>query len=43
MTEYKGYTIEQDHGHYIVTGPEGTWTTDTVEEAKADIDELDKE
>ena len=42
--EYKGYTINHDRGHYLVTGPEGTWpegwTTDTVEEAKADIDYL---
>lgn len=39
--EYKGYTIEHDHGHYLVTGPDGTWTEDTVQDAKRTIDELD--
>lgn len=41
--QYKGYTIENDHGHQLVTGPAGMWTEDTVEDAKAQIDELDAE
>lgn len=43
MIAYKGYTIEHDHGHYLVTGPAGMWTEDTVQDAKAQIDELEEE
>ena len=43
MVEYKGYTIEHDRGHYLVTGPQGQWTEDTVQDAKAQIDELEEE
>lgn len=40
---YKGYTIEHDHKHYLVTGPDGIWSADTVDEAKQDIDETEEE
>ena len=40
---YKGYTIEHGKGYYIVTGPEGTWSEDTVEDAKATIDSIEIE
>lgn len=41
--EYKGYTIESDKQHFLVTGPDGMWSADSVEEAKTDIDELQEE
>ena len=41
--EYKGYTIESDKQHFLVTGPDGMWTADTVEEAKADIDSREEQ
>ena len=40
---YKGYTIEHGKGYYIVTGPEGTWSEDTIEDAKATIDSIEIE
>lgn len=37
---YRGYTIEKEFNHYLVTSPDGkTWTEDTVEDAKRSIDE----
>lgn len=39
--QYRGYSIDPDHGHYFVTGPEGQWTEDTVQDAKAAIDFLE--
>ena len=41
MYYYKGYTITHDRGHYVVTGPGGTWTEDTVTDAKATIDTME--
>jgi hypothetical protein len=38
---YRGYSIDRDKGHYLVTGPEGMWTEDTVDDAKHSIDELE--
>ena len=40
--EYKGYLITSDRGHYVVTGPDGTWTEDTVMDAKETINSIDK-
>lgn len=40
---YKGYHIEHDRGHYLVVGPEGMWTEDTVEDAKKAVDFLEEE
>ena len=40
---YKGYTIEKDKGYYLVTGPEGIWSEDTIEDAKATIDSIEME
>lgn len=38
--EYRGREISYKYGHILVTEPDGSqWTADTVEEAKADIDE----
>ena len=41
--EYKGFKIEHDHGHVVVTGPLGQWYEDTVEDAKREIDDIDEE
>lgn len=40
---YKGYSIDRDREHYLVTGPEGMWTEDTVQDAKESIDQMEKE
>ena len=37
--KYKGYSIDSEYGHYLVTGPTGQWREDTVEDAKHTIDE----
>lgn len=43
--EYKGFTIESNYGHYVVTeieNPNNSWTEDTVRDAKDTIDELEE-
>ena len=41
--EYRGYSIDHErNGSYLVTGPEGQWSADTVEEAKRDIDAMEE-
>ena len=42
---YKGYSIERQRGkgYYLVHGLAGEWIEDTVEDAKAQIDELEAE
>jgi len=38
---YKGYSIDRDREHYLVTGSEGMWTEDTVQDAKESIDQME--
>ena len=40
---YKGYLIAWFHGCYHVTGYGQSWTEDTVQDAKAIIDEMERE
>ena len=42
--KYKGYTIKHENNHYIVVNEDGEIVarTDSIEEAKREIDELEE-
>lgn len=40
---YKGYEIRSFYGRYLITGPDSSWSADTIQEAKKDIDDEEKE
>lgn len=40
---YRGYEIRSYYGRYFIIGPDSSWFADTIQEAKKDIDDEEKE